>query len=51
VRSKPLDGKSELSPSSHVKRPSWYEMTLMDAREKENPRSTLRERNHSKKFP
>jgi hypothetical protein len=33
VRSQPSDGKRELAPSSFVKRPSWYEMTLMDAQE------------------
>jgi hypothetical protein len=30
---------------------SWYEMTLMDAQEKEAPRSTLRESRPSMKFP
>jgi hypothetical protein len=33
VGSQPSDGKRELAPSSFVKRPSWYEMTLMDAQE------------------
>jgi hypothetical protein len=31
VGSQPSDGRRELAPSSFVKRPSWYEMTLMDA--------------------
>jgi hypothetical protein len=31
VGSQPSDGKRELAPSSSVRRPSWYEMTLMDA--------------------
>jgi hypothetical protein len=51
VGSKPSDGKRELSPSSSVRRPSWYEMTLMDAQEKEASRSTLRESRPSTKFP
>jgi hypothetical protein len=52
VGSQPSDGKRELAPSSSVKRPSWYEMTLMDAQEQEEaPRSTLRESRPSMKFP
>jgi hypothetical protein len=52
VGSQPSDGKRELAPSSSVRRPSWYEMTLMDAQEQEEaPRSTLRESRPSTKFP
>jgi hypothetical protein len=51
VGSQPSDGKRELSPSILVKRPSWYEMTLMDAQEQEASRSTLRESIPSMKFP
>jgi hypothetical protein len=52
VGSQPLDEKRELAPSSSVKRPSWYEMTLIDAQEQEEaPRSTLRESRPSMKFP
>jgi hypothetical protein len=52
VGSQPLDGKKELAPSSYVRRPSWYEMTLMDVQEQEEaPRSTLRESMPSAKFP
>jgi hypothetical protein len=50
VGSEPSEGKRELSPSSSVRRPSWYEMTLMDAQEQEASRSTLRERRPSMKF-
>jgi hypothetical protein len=50
--SQPLGGEEELSPSSSVRRPSWYELTLRDAQEKvEAPRSTFRERRPPKKFP
>jgi hypothetical protein len=45
-----LDGKRELSPSIYIRGPIWYEMTLMDA-QGEAPRSTLRERRNSTKFP
>ena len=31
VWGRPSEGKRELAPSSSAKRPSWYEMTLMDA--------------------
>jgi hypothetical protein len=49
---KPSNGKRELAPSSSVKRPNWYEMTLMDAQEQEEaPRSTLRESRPSTKSP
>jgi hypothetical protein len=52
VGSQPSDGKRELAPSSSVRKPSWYEMTLMDAQEQvEAPRSTLRESRPSTKFP
>jgi hypothetical protein len=52
VGSQPSDKKRELAPSSFVKRPSWYELTLMDAQEQEEPpRSTLRECRPSTKFP
>jgi hypothetical protein len=51
VGSQPLEGKRELSPSSYVKRPSWYEMKLMDAKEKETPRKKIRESRPSIKFP
>jgi hypothetical protein len=30
-RSQPLGGKEDFFPSSYVKRPSWYELTLMDS--------------------
>jgi hypothetical protein len=43
VGSQPLDGKRDLAPSNSFKKPSWYEMTLMDAQKKvDDPRSTLR---------
>jgi hypothetical protein len=43
VGSQPSDGKRELAPSSFVRRPNWYELTLMDAQEHEEaPRSTDR---------
>jgi hypothetical protein len=52
VRSQPSDGKRELAPSSFVRRPSWYELTLMDAQEQEEaPRSTYRESRPPKKCP
>jgi hypothetical protein len=35
VGSQPSDGKRELAPSSSVRRPSWYKLTLMDAQEQE----------------
>jgi hypothetical protein len=45
-------GAKELAPSISVRKPSWYEMTLMDAHEQvEDPRSTLRESKPSTKFP
>jgi hypothetical protein len=31
--SQPSDGKRDLSLSSPIKKPSWYEITLMDAQE------------------
>jgi hypothetical protein len=50
--SQPSGGEEELSPSSFVRRPSWYELTLRDAQEQvEAPRSTFRERRPPKKFP
>jgi hypothetical protein len=51
VESQPSEGKRDLAPSSSVRRLGWYEMTLMDAQEQEAPRSTLRERRPSTKFP
>jgi hypothetical protein len=52
VGSQPSGGKEELAPSSSVRKPSWYELTLMDAQEQvEAPRSTLRESKPSTKFP
>jgi hypothetical protein len=49
--SQPLGGK-ELAPSSFVKKPSWYELTLMDAKEQvEALKSALRESRHSMNFP
>jgi hypothetical protein len=51
VGSKPSYGKRDLSPYNFVKRRSWYEMTLMDDQEQEAPRSTMRERISSTKFP
>jgi hypothetical protein len=50
VRSQPSNGKRELDPSSLVRRLSWYKMTLMDAQEQEDSRSTLRESIASTKF-
>ena len=45
VGSQPSDEKRELAPSSYVKKPTWYEMTLKDAQEQAKvPRSTVRER-------
>jgi hypothetical protein len=41
----------ELAPSSFVRRPSWYELTLMDAQKHEAPRSTDKERTPPKKCP
>jgi hypothetical protein len=41
VGSQPLDGNRDLTPSNSIRRPSWYEMTLMDSQEQEAPRSTL----------
>jgi hypothetical protein len=50
--SQPSGGKEELAPSSSVRRPSWYELTLMDAQEHvEAPRSTDRESRPPKKCP
>jgi hypothetical protein len=50
--SQPSGGEEELAPSSSVRRPSWYELTLRDAQEKvEAPRSTFRESRPPKKFP
>jgi hypothetical protein len=41
----------ELSPSRYVRKPSWYELTLMDAQEQvEAPRSTLRESGLQRSF-
>ena len=52
MRIQPLDGKRELAPSSSTRRPSWYEMTLMDAHEHEEaPNSTDRESRPPKKCP
>jgi hypothetical protein len=52
VGSQPLGGKEELSLSSSTRRPSWFELTLMDAQEHaEASRSTLRESRSSTKFP
>jgi hypothetical protein len=52
VGSQPSDGKRELAPSNFFRRPTWYEMTLMDAQEQEEaPRSTLRESKPLTKFP
>jgi len=51
VGSQPSNGKRDLSPSSSVRRPCWYKMTLMDAQEQdEAPRSTLRKSKPSTKF-
>ena len=48
----PSYGKRDLAPSSSVRGSSWYQLTLMDAQEQEEaPRSTLRERRPSTKFP
>lgn len=50
--SQPLGGKEELAPSSSVRRPNWYELTLMDAQEHvEAPRSIDRESKPPKKCP
>jgi hypothetical protein len=44
-------GGKELAPSSFVRRPTSYELKLMDAQEQvEAPRSTLRDSNSPKKF-
>jgi hypothetical protein len=49
-KNQPSSGE-ELTPSSSVKRPSWFEMTLRDAHEQvEAPGSTFRENKSSKKF-
>jgi hypothetical protein len=51
-RSQPSGGKEELAPSSSIRRPNWYELTLMDAQEHvEAPRSTDREGRPLKKCP
>jgi hypothetical protein len=51
VGSQPSDAKRELAPSNSFRRPSWYEMTLMDAQEHEEaPRSTDRESRPPKKW-
>jgi hypothetical protein len=50
VGSEPSKEKRELSPSSFVRRPSGYKMTLMVSPEKEVYRITLRETIPSMKF-
>jgi hypothetical protein len=52
VGSQPSYGKRELSHSSSIRRPSWYRMTLIDAKEhEEDPRGIDMERRLTKKFP
>jgi hypothetical protein len=51
VGSQPSGRKEDLSPSIPIRKPKWYELTLMDAQEKvEDPRKTLRESRPSTKF-
>ena len=48
----PSDEKRKPSPSKYVRRPSCYEMQLMDAQKQDKVlRSTLRERRPLTKFP
>jgi hypothetical protein len=51
VRSQPSNGKRELAPFSSVRKPSWYEMTLMDAQEQVEAPSALAKNRPSMKFP
>lgn len=47
----PLEGKRELTPFVFAQRPSWYEMTLMDAQEQETtPGTTLQDVKSLTKF-